>query len=131
MPQFSYHAPVSQGDMAEARRKARAVKLSSAPEKPLLAKQSLPVGVIGESANFSWGYNGKCYYVAEGVFEHLVSPVYMTLEEAKRLFESLVFVEACEPSQKLISQAIKASRKGTYVGDELMWFFVEALSVSK
>lgn len=114
MPQFSYHTPVSQGDMA-ARRSARALK------------QSLPVGKIGESASFSWGYDGSSYYVAEGVFEHLVTRISMTLKEVKSLFEALVFVESIEPSQKLISQAIYASRKSVFTGDELMWFLVDQI----
>jgi hypothetical protein len=119
MPKFSYHVPVSQGDMAAIR------KLASA------SKQSLPLGKIGESHNFSWGYEGNFYYVAEGVFEHLVTRIHLSLEEAKSLFEALVFIESVEPSQQLVSQAINASRKGMYVGDELMWFFVDELSASQ
>lgn len=118
MPQFSYHTPTSQGDMA-ARRKAN---------KSL--KQKLPTGKIGENTNFSWGYNGEYYYVCEGVLEHLITNIHLTLEEAKRLFESLSFIDSSEPCPKSISQAIKGSRKDELKGDDLMWFFVDALSVT-
>lgn len=119
MPQFSYHAPVSQGDMAAIRELANA------------SKRSLPIGKIGENVNFSWGYEGNFYYVAEGVFEHFVTCIHLSLDEAKSLFEALVFVESVEPSQKLISQAINASRMSSCVGDDLMWFYVDTLSASQ
>ena len=120
MPQFNQHITTSQGDMAANRAKAK-----------LLKNNDLPIGVIGESPNFSWGYNGKHYYVAEGAFEHLVTRTPLSLEEAKRLHESLVFTESSEPCNKLISQIIKKSRKVKYNGDDLMWFFVEALGTTE
>jgi hypothetical protein len=120
MPQFNQLLTTPQGDMAARRAKAKLSK-----------KSNHPIEVIGEGANFSWGYNGKYYYVTEGVFDHLVTCTHLSLEEAKRLYESLVFTESIEPCSKLISQTIKNSRKEKLNGDDLMWFFVDALETTK
>ena len=115
MPQFSLHTPESQGDMAAIRRVYR------------MENPSLPIGVIGESHNYKWGYNGEYYYVTEGVFEFLVTQIHLCLDEAKQLFESLNFCECSEPCQKAISMAVKGARKKKLSGDDLMWFFYDAL----
>lgn len=118
MPQFSIHTPKSQSDMTAIRMNSRA------------SKRYLPIGKIGESLNFSWGYNGEAYYVAEGVLEHLITRINLSLEEAKKLFEAVTFIESNEPCTKAVSKAVNASRKEKLIGDELMWFFVDALSIN-
>lgn len=118
MPQFYPHTPTSQGDMAAIRKASRA------------SKQVLPIGIIGEGINFSWGYNGEFYFVSEGVLEYLVTRIHLTLEEAGKLFEALNFTESSEPCQQTIFKAIKTSRKEKLIGDKLMWFFVDALSIN-
>lgn len=115
MPQFNHHAPVTQSDLARAR------FLSS------LEQSYYPVGVIGESSDFAWGFNGDHYYVAEGAFSFLVSKIHLAIDEAKQLFNALTFINASEPSPKTISLAVKSARKQRLSGDDLMWFFADKL----
>jgi hypothetical protein len=115
MPIFNKYTPKTQGDMADIRKKAK------------LERQSLPVGVIGENTLFSWGYNGDYYYVAEGVLEHLVTQMHLTLDEAKQLYEALTFCEHSEPSATDISLAVKEGRKKSLSGDELMYFLMDTI----
>ena len=117
MPQFSIHTPATQSDLAKAR------KVNN------LKQNHFPVGVIGDSNGFSWGYDGDTYYVAEGVFEHLVTKMALSLEEAKQLFNALVFSSAYEPSNKVVVSAIKAARKVKLSGDDLMWKLIDLLGV--
>jgi hypothetical protein len=115
MPQFSYHAPATQSDLANSRFLAK------------LQQSDFPVGLIGSKDGFSWGYDGSSYYVAEGVFEFLVTKMKLSLDQAKQLFNALNFINAIEPSPKAISRAIKLARKKLLLGDDLMWFFIEEL----
>jgi hypothetical protein len=115
MPQFSYHAPATQSDLAKSRFLAK------------LQQSDFPVGLIGSQNGFSWGYDGSSYYVSEGVFEFLVTNMKLSLDQAKQLFNALNFINAIEPSSKAISRAIKLARKKHLLGDDLMWFFIEEL----
>jgi hypothetical protein len=115
MPQFSHHTPVSQGDLAKARKASK------------LVQAHFPKGCIGEQDNFSWGYDGHTYYVAEGVLEYLVTKAYLSLDEAKQLFNALVFNSSCEVHSNLIVNAIKQTRKQRLSGDDLMWRLTDLL----
>lgn len=115
MPQFSHHAPATQSDLLAARRLAN------------INQKHFPVGVIGESSDFEWGFSGDHYYVAEGAFSFLVSKVHLAIDEAKQLFNALTFIDASEPSSKDISLAVKLARKQRLSGDDLMWFFADKL----
>jgi hypothetical protein len=116
MPQFSHHTPVTQSDLANARKSAR------------LVQKHFPIGCIGEQGNFSWGYDGKTYYVAEGVLEHLVTKACLSLDEAKQLFNALVFSASYEVHGSLIAKAVKKARKKRISGDDLMWCLIDLLS---
>jgi len=88
-----------------------------------MSKVSLPVGVIGENASFAYGYDGDKYYVTEGVFEHFVTRVSLSFDEAKQLFEALTFSNAVEPCAKMISKLISSARKNNLKGMDLFWHF--------
>lgn len=115
MPQFSIHTPKTQSDMRHIRKVEK------------LRQQHLPIGVIGQQGEFSWGYNGTSYYVSEGVWDYLVTRVHMTLDEAKQLFNALVWIEAKDTLLKIISNLIRSIRKLNISGDELMWKFIDLL----
>ena len=115
MPQFSHHAPSLPETLAKARSLSK------------LKQSHFPIGVIGESNSFGYGFNGEYYYVTEGVFSFLVSKVHFTLDEAEQLFNALTFIDASEPSSKIVSMAIKSARKQQLSGDDLMWNFVDSL----
>lgn len=114
MPQFSHHIPITQSDMALHR----------------MSQFSLPVGVIGAEGNYSWGYNGDCYYVTEGVLDHLVTTIKLSLDEAKQLFTALGFVCLSEVPVKVISDGIRVARKQYFSHDNLMWFLVDHIEDS-
>jgi hypothetical protein len=115
MPQFSHHTPVTQGDLSNARKAAK------------LVQTNFPRGCIGEQGNFSWGYDGHTYYVAEGFLEHLVTKAELSLDEAKQLFNALVFNLSCEVHSSLIVKSIKQARKQRLSGDDLMWLLTDLL----
>jgi hypothetical protein len=115
MPQFSHHTPVSQGDLAHARKVAK------------LLQTHFPVGCIGEQGNFSWGFNGTTYYVAEGVLEHTVTKKVLSIDEAKQLFNALVFNAISEVHSSIIVKAINQAKKHRLSGDDLMWFLTDIL----
>lgn len=114
MPQFNIHLPKSQSDMKAIRENSR--------------KLFLPIGLISENHNFSYGFNGDYYYVAESTFGYLVTRMQLAFEEAKQLFNALTFAEASEPKASDINNLIKSSRKEGLSGDNLFWFYVDALS---
>ena len=111
MPKFYTHTPKSQGNMKDVRVGNR--------------KASLPIGLIGESSSFAYGYDGDKYYVTEGVFQYLVTGVNLAFDEAKQLFNALDFNNSIEPSVKSVSSAIKDSRKEKLSGDDLFWFLTD------
>ncbi len=110
MPQFNIHSPKSQSDMKAIRENSRKLFL------------------ISENHNFSYGFNGDYYYVAESAFGYLVTRMQLAFEEAKQLFNALTFAEASEPKAIDINNLIKSSRKEGLSGDNLFWFYVDALS---
>jgi hypothetical protein len=116
MPQFSIHTPKSQGDMAAIRKFAQ------------LSKRSLPIGVIGENNNFSWGFNGKYYYVTQGVLSHLLTQAHLSLAEAEKIFEALTFGNVEDVCSKALYITINQARKTGLSGDDLMWFYFDALT---
>ncbi|MFT6904181.1 MAG: hypothetical protein ACJAS1_000831 [Oleiphilaceae bacterium] len=115
MPQFSHNTPATPSDLLAARRLAN------------INQKHFPIGVIGESSDFAWGFNGYHYYVTEGAFCFLVSKAHLSIDEAKQLFSALSFIDASEPSAKSISLAVKLARKQRLSGDNLMWFFADKL----
>lgn len=112
MPQFSNHLPASARAIKEARTEYRRVK-------------SLPIGLIGESASFAYGWDGKKYYVTEGVFQFFVTRIHLTMDEAKQLFNALSFNNCYDPCSKKVNYAIKEARKNRLSGDFLFWFFTD------
>ena len=88
---------------------------------------SLPIGTIGENSNFSYGYDGKKYYVTEGAFQYLVTRIHLTFDEAKQLFEALTFINSESTCIKKVSNVIKTARKAKWQGNDLFWWFVKTL----
>jgi hypothetical protein len=88
---------------------------------------SLPIGTIAENLNFSYGYDGKKYYVTEGAFQYLVTRIHLTFDEAKQLFEALTFNNVEDICTKKVSNVIKSARKSKFEGDNLFWHFVKSL----
>jgi hypothetical protein len=118
MPQFAIHTPMTSQD------------LRASINKSKLSKTTLPIGLIGESKglNFVYGYDGDKYYVAESVFEYLVTRVHLTFDEAKELFNALVFIDKTEPLTKSVSLAIKEARKQKLSGGDLFWFLTDNIN---
>lgn len=115
MPQFSKHLPSTDKAMKEARAEYNRVR-------------SLTIGLIGESNQFAYGWDGDKYYVTEGALNHLVTKVHLTIDEAKELFNALSFNDCSEPCPKQIGSALKESRNQKLSGDDLFWFFEKQLS---
>jgi len=113
MPQFNLHTPTSQGDMKARRNNSR--------------KKVLPIGIIAESLQYAYGYDGDTYYVTEGALSHLVTRMILSLDEAKQLFNVLDFEELIEPNAKDISRVIKSARKNKLNGDDLFWYLQQEL----
>ena len=111
MPLFNTNLPTPLGNLAKARKN----------------KIKLPVGTIGESNNFSYGFNGEYYYVTEGILEYYVTKIHLKFDEAKQLFDSLNFIDAVEPSPKTVAVAIRSARKSRLKGANLFWHFVDTI----
>lgn len=84
-----------------------------------MTNTSLPIGTIAEKHNFSYGYDGKKYYVTEGCLRHLVTRIHLTFDEAKQLFDALCFNFPNNPNSKEISALIRQSRKEKLEGYDL------------
>jgi len=92
------------------------------------ADNGLPVGVIGENSRFSYGYNGKSYYVTEGSLEHLITRMELSLEEAKQMYTALSFTEVEAPNSKTINGMVKRTRKDKLTNpDDLFNYFANQL----
>ena len=113
MPQFFSTLPTPQGVYTESRKRR-------------LNTQN-PVGLIGQQGDYTYGFDGRKYWVAEGVLQTLVTLVHLTFDEAKMLFEALVWVSS-EVDYSRVNQAVRAGRKAKYNGQTLFWFYVEQLS---
>ena len=89
---------------------------------------SLPLGTIAENNLFSYGYNGKTYWVAFGVLHQKVTLKSLTFDQAKALFDALTFIGIEDPSYKLIDNSIKQIRKQKITSyNNLFWFFTESI----
>lgn len=86
----------------------------------------LPIGIIGEEGRFSYGYNGTTYYVTEYcILDYYVTRTHLKFEEAKKLYEALVWVSYPAPKPSEVTKMIKRSRKKKLTGDNLLFFFIE------
>ncbi len=90
--------------------------------------QSNPIGIISESLNFAYGFDGDKYYVTEGAFYHLVSKAVLFFDEAKNLYNALVWNNENAPEPKVITKLVKEYRKLKLSGDNGFWFFVDNLN---
>ena len=116
MPQFSIHTPKAQCDMKQIRMQYK------------MQKTTLPIGIIGQSTNFAYGYDGEKYYVTEySILDYLVTNMNLFFEEAKYLFEALTFVGNPAPQPKLITKIIKSARKQKLTNQDLFWHIVDSL----
>lgn len=112
MPQFNLHTPKTQSDMKAQR----------------MNRTTLPIGLIGENNNFAYGYDGEKYYVTEySILDYFVTKTALLFDEAKALFEALIFVGKSAPKPTEITKLVKSARKQKLSGDELFWHFENAL----
>jgi len=88
--------------------------------------QKKPVGVIGEMGSFAYGYNGRSYYVTEGVsfWTYYVTKTILSFTEAKALFNALVANGKDAPHPKKISKVIKECRKKKHTSLNDMYNFL-------
>ena len=117
MPQFSKHTPIASSTI---RKKINMEKAIS---------DYKPIGVIGKNSSYAYGYNGRSYYVTEGVFSYLLTTTYLTFDEAKNLFEACTFVGYAPDKPKAITSIVKAARKLKLKEAELMYFFIDQLEL--
>jgi len=87
--------------------------------------QSLPIGVIGENNLFAYGFDGKKYWVSEGILGYYVAKIHLSFEESKQLFDALTFEAPSEICTKNISNLVRISRKKKLFGKNLFFFFVK------
>ena len=113
MPQFYKSLPVSQGTLAEQRR----LRMNTRP----------PVGIIADQGNYSYGFDGNKYWVAEGVLQHLMTGIHLTFDEAKMLYDALQWNNNGIDSS-IVNNAIRAGRKAKHTGQTLFWFYVDSLN---
>lgn len=114
MPAFFTHAPIHSSTV---RAYANAQKL---------VDYKKPIGVIADSVNKAYGFNGDTYYVEVGCFAHLAfGTMRMTFEQAKAAYEAILFfdIDPVKWNYDSAKQALKDARKNKLTGDALMFFF--------
>ena len=116
MPMFSINAPKTTSDMSLARKKSKMVNYKK------------PIGQIGVSERYQYGFDGINYYVTEGILSEFVTRIHLTFDEAKQLFNALNWIEDCNFCFKKPSELIKKARKKKINNDDLFWFIVDNLN---
>ena len=115
MPMFATQTPTTNGDLTTARKASK------------LSEYKKPIGDIGVSDRYQYGFDGDKYYVTEGFLCQYVTQVHLSLDEAKHLFNALNWVGDIDFCYKLPSKLVKEARKKKINGDSLFWFFVDSL----
>ena len=91
-----------------------------------LANYKKPIGVIGDSIDKAYGFNGDTYYVEVGIFPTLAfGTMKMTFEQAKASYDAILFynVDVMKWNFDSAKKALKDARKNKLSGDALMFFF--------
>jgi len=114
MPAFFTHTPTH----------SSTVRASINAQK--LVDYKKPIGVIGDSLDKAYGFNGDSYYVEVGVFPTLAfGTMKMTFEQAKASYDAILFFDINPMKWNFDSakKALKQARKNKLSGDALMFFF--------
>lgn len=85
-----------------------------------------PIGVIGDSIDKAYGFDGDSYYVEIGCFPILAfGTMKMTFEQAKAAYDAILFfnVDVMKWDFDSAKKALKDARKNKFTGDKLMFFF--------
>jgi len=92
--------------------------------------QKKPIGIIGNCGTFYYGFDGDTYYVCDFMDLSVVNTCKMTFEQAKCLYDALVFNGECSINHRGIISFLKSSRKTIKRGKEyldfLFWGFLDA-----
>ena len=91
-----------------------------------LADYKKPIGIIGDSLDKAYGFNGDTYYVEVGLFPTLAfGTMKMTFEQAKAAYNAILFfnVDVMKWDFDAAKKALKEARKNKFTGDKLMFFF--------
>lgn len=114
MPAFFTHTPIHSSTL---RASINAQKLTDYKK---------PIGVIGNSLDKAYGFNGDSYYVEIGVFPALAfGTMKMDFEQAKAAYNAILFfdIDPMKWDFDAAKKALKQSRKNKLSGDALMFFF--------
>lgn len=118
MPQFSYHTPIASST------------LRNMINSEKLVNYKRPIGVIADSINYSYGFDGETYWVALGILKHSLTNAKMSFEESKAVHDALVFNESnihLIDCGKSFTNLLKQARKECNSYDSLFWFFVNKI----
>ena len=90
------------------------------------------IGHIAETFKYAWGWDGKKYYVTEGVCESYVTMIHLTRSEAKTLFLGMIcWFAPCWSDPAEISPMIREARKLKLEGQDMELFYMERLMEMK
>lgn len=113
MPQFSVHTPKSSATLR------KQINIEKALGK------CKPIGIIGETNDYEYGYNGKYYYVLRGVMGYYLTNTHLSLDEAKQLYNACDWLGYSLDEPKKVTNIVKSARKLKLHGDALFWYFVD------
>jgi len=98
-----------------------------------MVSDSTLIGVISESKDFTYGYDGKTFYVTEkSLFNYYVTTAKLSLMEAKAIFEALNWCDVTELiNPTYITKQVKECRKLKLTNDSIFWYLVVAIDKYK
>lgn len=117
MPAFHTHAPIHSSTL-------RAITNTQK-----LADYTRPIGVIRESIDKAYGFNGDNYYVTILCCQTFAfGSMKLTFEQAKSAYEAILFfnIDVTNWDFDSAKKSLKESRKNKLTGDALMFFFGES-----
>jgi len=91
-----------------------------------LTDYNKPIGIIGDSLDKAYGFDGDSYYVTLGCFPTLAfGKMFMTFDQAKCAYDAILFfnIDVMKWDFDSAKKALKEARKNKLSGDALMFFF--------
>lgn len=119
MPQFSIYTPQSPSSLRESL------------NKQVNLNEYNPIGLIGDTLNCSYGYDGESYYVTISALQYLAfGRMNMTFDQSKQAYEAVLFSDICPNNWDfdIAKKALKFARKNKLEGCDLFWHFVDVFS---
>ena len=114
MPAFFTHTPIH----------SSTVRASINAQKLMDYKK--PIGVIAESLDKAYGFDGDKYYLTVGCLPtYAFGTMKMDFDQAKSAYEAILFfnIEPMNWDFNKAKEALKSARKNKLTGDKLMFFF--------